>query len=700
LAANTLGSGMKISIRFSILSLLLTLLVGVSLFIVSVNYFTLDTILIKTTEDTIDHAAGMVGEQVARYLQPLNRFSYIGANLISDNVITPAPSKNFVHFLHSIISDETEIAATFWADEHGNFYLLKESENNHLTNINIIIDPHNTRSIENIYDSNMVLLGSKETAGASFDPRLRPWYQQARFKKHPAWFVYPLVLTGSKKNELGITAVYPIYDKSKKLRGVFGIDIPLGTVSTFVKNIKITKNSVVFVCDARGHLITAYSAASTNLLEGYKMPRLANLKMPWVEQSFDLYRQTEDPTFIYTHNNKKYIAAYEKIPDIKSDSEWTIGIVTPFKDVVAPLQRGIFLSFIFVFIALGIGIAFSAFFSSRISKPIIKLAKDAELICQLKLGEITQTFSRIKEIAYMADTFIKMKGALNSFQRYMPIALVKNLISTGKVAEVGGETKELTLLFSDIESFTATSENMAPQQVMLYLSEYFQAITKVIINTHGTVDKYIGDGAMAFWGAPIEDPQHAIHACQAAVQIKKAFAELNEKWKSEGIPQTATRIGINTGSVIVGNVGSDDRLSYTALGDDVNLASRLESLNKAYGIYTLVGEGTYKTAKDHFKFRLIDRVAVKGKKHGVYVYELLGENTATPDLQLEQYNNMFQEAFTLYEHGEWEKAQALFSKLANSKPQDHLLQIFIERCQTFYKQPPKNWTGTWTMTHK
>ena len=304
--------------------------------------------------------------------------------------------------------------------------------------------------------------------------------------------------------------------------------------------------------------------------------------------------------------------------------------------------------------------------------------------------EVKQLYSRIKEICYMADSFMKMKSALSSFQRYMPTTLVKNLISSGKVAEVGGETKEMTLLFSDIEDFTPTSESMSPQKVMQYLSEYFQAITKIIINTRGTVDKYIGDGAMAFWGAPIDDAEHALHACQAAVRIQAACAQLNNR----------SRIGINTGQVIVGNVGSDDRLSYTALGDDVNLASRLENLNKEYKTYTLVSENTYRVVKDYFKFRLIDKVAVKGKKQGSCVYELLGEKTDIPDMQLERYNQSFREAFTLYERGEWEKALQLFSELAAENKQDYVLQMFVERCQVFCKKPPENWTGIWIMDHK
>lgn len=677
---------------------MLALLIGVSLFIVGIDYFTLHDILITTTEDTIENASGKVGEQISGYLQPLGRFSSVGAKLISKNIITPEPSVDFMRFLYAIISGDEAIVSAFWADTKGNLYELEKSANTYqavgnaetkLVNTNIIIDGENTKSVENIYDSDMNFIGSKEAPGASFDPRPRPWYQQAKFKKRPVWSVYPLIYLSMKKSELGINAAYPVYDKSSQLRGIFGVEMPLGAISTFVENIKVTKNSIVFICDDQEHLITAYRA-NVNLLKGYKMPKLDDLGLAWAKQSFSLYRKTHKSVFIYSYDNKKYIAAYEKMPSIKTSAEWNIAIVTPYQDIVAPLQRNIFFSFIFIFIAVVLGIIFSIIFSSRISRPIVKLAKDAELICQLRLMEVKQLYSRIKEICYMADSFMKMKSALSSFQRYMPTTLVKNLISSGKVAEVGGETKEMTLLFSDIEDFTPTSESMSPQKVMQYLSEYFQAITKIIINTRGTVDKYIGDGAMAFWGAPIDDAEHALHACQAAVRIQAACAQLNNR----------SRIGINTGQVIVGNVGSDDRLSYTALGDDVNLASRLENLNKEYKTYTLVSENTYRVVKDYFKFRLIDKVAVKGKKQGSCVYELLGEKTDIPDMQLERYNQSFREAFTLYERGEWEKALQLFSELAAENKQDYVLQMFVERCQVFCKKPPENWTGIWIMDHK
>ncbi|MEI7848621.1 MAG: adenylate/guanylate cyclase domain-containing protein, partial [Chloroflexota bacterium] len=174
--------------------------------------------------------------------------------------------------------------------------------------------------------------------------------------------------------------------------------------------------------------------------------------------------------------------------------------------------------------------------------------------------------------------------------KYMPYTLVKNLMVSGNIAEIGGDSKNLTILFSDIENFTPLSEKMPPRDLMLYLSEYFETATKIIIKNGGTVDKYIGDGILAFWGAPIDDKNHAIHCCNTALELQEAFKILNLKWRSEGKPEIMTRIGINTGNVVVGNIGSEDRLNYTVIGDQVNLASRMESLSKIYGTRIIVSE--------------------------------------------------------------------------------------------------------------
>lgn len=308
-----------------------------------------------------------------------------------------------------------------------------------------------------------------------------------------------------------------------------------------------------------GEIISAHSK-QVQLVTFDAVPDITDIKAPWLQQSFKFYQQRGNSPFIYSSGGKDYIAAYEKIADVKSKNPWLVGIVTPIDDIIAPLRKHVLISSILTFVVLLIGIMMASLFSSSLSRPIKKLAQDANLICQLQLDSVKYLYSRIKEIAAMNNSFIRMKNALYSFQRYMPIALVKKLIISNKIAAVGGEAKELTLLFTDIKNFTPLAETLDPEKLMQYLSEYFQIITKIIIEMYGTVDKYIGDGIMAFWGAPIDDEDHILHACQAVLQIQRTLQQLNLSWERENKPRVITRLGVSSGRVVVGNVGSDDRL--------------------------------------------------------------------------------------------------------------------------------------------
>jgi len=694
---------MKISIRVSILSILLTLLLGTSFLIAGIDYFTTNDILIKTTKNSLHYASGKVSEQISSYLQPLERNSYVGSKLISANVVTPEQSINFNNFMYRILAQDTDTSAVYWGDETGNFYMLTyKTEDKHFISESITQTPRGNQKTEITYNENWNLIKTRTVPYTGLNPNIYPWYQRAKFEKEPIWLITPFTKIGGAEQPFGITATTPVYDENQKLRGVFAVDIPLEKITTFVKNIKVTENSIAFICDQDSNVISAYTA-NTNLMFSHKMPKLADLNIPIAQTSFELYKKNQQSIFSYNFKNEKYIAAYEKIPNTEGESDWQVAIVTPVKDITAPLEKNILLALFFSTLAVVLGIVLATIFSSHISKPIVTLADDAELICQLRLMEVKNIFSRIKEISLMANSFSKMKNAIASFQRYMPIALVKNLLLTNKIAEVGGEIRELTLLFSDIENFTSISENISAEDLMQYLSEYFQSATRVILQTGGTIDKYIGDGIMAFWGAPIADKDHALHACQAAWQLQQAFQKLNEKWQTENKPQLATRIGINTGPVVVGNVGSDDRLNYTSLGNTVNLASRLESLNKNYHTYIMVGESTYNLVKDSFIFRLLDKVTVKGKKQGSYVYELMdikAKDETKKEIEQQNYNQLFSIAFNKYENGEWQAALDLFNQLAKQYPEDYLSKIFIERCTLFLKKPPQNWTGSWIMEEK
>jgi adenylate cyclase len=221
-------------------------------------------------------------------------------------------------------------------------------------------------------------------------------------------------------------------------------------------------------------------------------------------------------------------------------------------------------------------------------------------------------------------------------------------------------------------------------------------MSKVIIDYGGTIDKYIGDAVMAFWGAPLDDALHAFHACQTALEMMVALEHLNGSLLERSKPAISVRIGINTGFAVVGNVGSNDRLSYTAMGDSVNVGSRLQDINKIYKSEILVSAGTYELVKHFFHFRLLDHVAVRGKKEGIYVYQMLLPRDPLID-GLDVYNAEFKQAFDCYQRGEWDASINLFQKMIMSYPNDGLIRLFLERCICFKNNPPAGWQGIWRL---
>ncbi|HEY1423834.1 MAG TPA: adenylate/guanylate cyclase domain-containing protein, partial [Candidatus Acidoferrum sp.] len=245
------------------------------------------------------------------------------------------------------------------------------------------------------------------------------------------------------------------------------------------------------------------------------------------------------------------------------------------------------------------------------------------------------------------------------------------------------------------------SEKLDAQELALFLNEYLSDMTQIVFKHRGTLDKYIGDAVMAFWGAPIEDPEQAVMACQTALDMIARIHEMQKKWQAQGKPRLDIGIGLNTGVASVGKMGSSLRLAYTALGDSVNLSSRLEGLNKDYGTHILVNEPTYLAAKNSaFVFRELDLIRVKGKNEPVVIYELLGSTSdISPDIQTRL--DRFRDARALYQRRSWPEAQAAFQEILDRWPEDGPARAYWKRCQEYlFDEPPTNWDGVFTMTHK
>ena len=290
----------------------------------------------------------------------------------------------------------------------------------------------------------------------------------------------------------------------------------------------------------------------------------------------------------------------------------------------------------------------------------------------------------------------KRKFIEGAFGHYVNKSIVKQIQQNPDMLALGGTKREITVMFSDIANFTGLSEQMSPTELVSFLNEYLDEMTDIILKHNGTLDKYEGDAIMAFWNAPVAQHDPALNACLAALENQQKLATLRNKWANEGKPEIHIRIGLNTGDAVVGNVGSEDRFDYTAMGDNVNLGSRLEGVNKFYGTEILISEDTYKEVADHLVCREVDLIRVKGKQEPVRIFELQGKKGEVDEPTLNN-NETFTKALTLYRAKNFDEAKKTFESLA----EDPVAKVFVERCNEFITTPPANdWNGVWVFEKK
>lgn len=341
--------------------------------------------------------------------------------------------------------------------------------------------------------------------------------------------------------------------------------------------------------------------------------------------------------------------------------------------------------YLFILSGVGLGICIlvaliSLLVSRRVCRPLLLLEQDMARMQRFDLGENIHIPSRIVEIVSMERAVNNMKNGLRSFKKYVPAELVGELITLRKEAVLEADKRQLTVFFCDIQNFTGLSENLPPEELARRMGVYFGGMTEIILRHQGTVDKYIGDSIMAFWGAPRPCDAQAARACLAALECRNFVVELAAEWQSKGIASFATRFGINTGEAIVGNFGYEERLNYTAMGDSVNVASRLEGLNKEYGTTILISESTFLQAKHVIEARILDRIVMKGKSIGITVYELLGEKgslSVTDKQSLDRYN----QGMELFFSGELTAAGDIFAELSRTQPHDRAAAAMLVRCR-------------------
>lgn len=289
----------------------------------------------------------------------------------------------------------------------------------------------------------------------------------------------------------------------------------------------------------------------------------------------------------------------------------------------------------------------------------------------------------------------------NAFGRYLPEKVVEQLIKNPDLLKLGGELRFLSMMFTDVAGFTTMSEKLTPQELVALLNEYLTAMTNIISKHDGIIDKYEGDAIMAEFGAPLPDDDHALKACYAALEMQEKLVELRVKWKKEKRPELYMRAGVNSGQVVLGNMGSESVFDYTVMGDHVNLASRLEGANKEYGTDIMTTEWTYELVKHEIIARELDLIRVKGKEKPVKVFNVMARKSTGISATMKKVLESYEQGLIAYRQQRWDEAIIYFKTALRSKPDDGPSQVYLERCEAFKQNPPpEGWDGVFTMKTK
>lgn len=685
----------RMSLRFSILSLFLTLFVATILTIISVSTWRIYNSQLLISQQQMERVSSNVQQRLDIHLAPAESNAQLTVRLIENGIINPANQTQMIEFTEHLLSTTKNAAMAYFGDTVGNFIISRLEPDDSISSevINRQVSP----PTDTFYYRNHLgeIVKSASQKEIKYDPRARPWYKAAVAKGELTWSDAYVFFSGEVKS-LGITAAAPVFIGGD-LRGVVGIDIRLGKISEFLSDQVIGKNGIAFIVDDKGNIIAHPNLEQLQKREG-GVPKLTNISevpVNWMTDAYVQYQKNKANYFTYVFDDDNYLADFSRIRSFE-DKSWMVAVVVPEDDFIGDLKQASLLTIEICLLILAIGVVLIMIFSRKISASLNQLVTDTQKIKDFELDETPPITSRIQEIEFLEEAISSMRVGLRSFQKYVPADLVRILIHEGEGAKLGGSRKNITIFFSDIKSFTSISEQMPPEALMHHLCDYFDALTNIIRFHRGTIDKYIGDAIMAFWGSPIDDEDQTKNACIAALKFQYELGLLNEEWAKEGKPPLPSRIGIHTGEAIVGNLGSSNRLNYTAIGDTINLGSRLEAINSVYNTKIIVSEDVKKAVGDAFILRKLDLISVKGKSEPTMIYELVAEKSADTSGELAAYCAQYEPAFAAYENQQWDEAYQLYDAILKQHPDDTIARLFTLRCRKFKKSPPLgDWDGVW-----
>jgi class 3 adenylate cyclase/ABC-type nitrate/sulfonate/bicarbonate transport system substrate-binding protein len=522
--------------------------------------------------------------------------------------------------------------------------------------------------------------------GTDMDIRILPGYQAAKITKTLA------VTAPSINPDTGYPILFvrvPIY-RGVDFLGCATANITMNVLSNFLDKHRASARSTTLIADRSNGKIVAFPSMlkGVSIENGViRVATLADIDDRDVREAHQQHAGAGTDSFVFRSpaSGEDVVAAFADFPD-GFGQPWQVITLTPVDDFVGTLKATNRLMMIVIIILTMIELFFIYFAASRLSRPVENVSRQLQAIESLDFDTPARPPSNIQEIAKLESAASLLRTSLKSFSSFVPLDVVRQLVKSGIPLALGVEPRFLTVFFSDLENFSSYSETLAPDDLLLQISTYLEQVSGAISEEGGTVDKFIGDGVMAFWNAPVQRSDHVLRACAGALRAARRMERVNDAWEAEGRPRIRIRIGLNCATVLIGNVGSSARLSYTALGDGVNVAARLEGINKLFGTTICISDSIFEHARDEILARPMKRVQVKGRKTEFMIYELLAFRTSDdPELRIrdrdEQLSAMTWQASQLFEAGDFAAAERAYRTILDNFPADSVAKFMLRECE-------------------
>jgi adenylate cyclase len=683
--------------------------VALSTSLVTLNYLTSTRAIQTFTEALIDPVATVIAERSRGFLEACRGSAALAADLAGGTEPSPEARLDAVETVaFSLLLERPELFYVQFGDPAGNFEMVTRGARGNIDSKRTRRDDAGEVSEWAYRDVGAPLWQirtRKPEPGDTYDPRTRPWYESALRSRGVQWTdVYAHAAGGQRV----ITAARAVHDREGAFVGVASATISLEGLSTFLDGLRIRDRPArVFLVDSRGALLASSALARTfpdsfrgaAPAAGNGLPPIAEAGAPEIAHlaaTAEFGQAAKGGTRVamsYESGGRRWLGVLKPLT-LEGGRDWIVGAVVPADDFLGEVNAGFARSVAFSIVVIALFVGLALLVAGSIARPLRVIAKETQRIRQLEFDDRPLPDSRFQEIAEINDVFAKLKTGLRGFEKYVPVKLVRMLLEGGAEPQLGGRVEELTLFFSDIRHFASFAEASEPTALAGALGRYLQTVAETVAAHGGTVDKFIGDAVMAFWNAPRPVEDHAYQAVLAAIRCRDAIRALGHG------DALFTRFGLHTARVVVGNFGAPERLAYTALGDGVNLAARLEGVNKKYGTEILISDETYLRLEGRVACRRIDRIAVKGRSLPTDVHEVLGE-TGSVGEELLDAALVYEAGLDAYLARDFARALSLFGDAARLRPCDLAATVMLRRSEEYSREPPSpEWTGIFAMQSK